>query len=358
MKKKLLSVLLAGSVVASMAVTSLSASATVLPDGTYEPGENVTCGTYKYYLAMPKDWYSPNTDTAGLYWWGGTDACGAMDGSGGSVQWPGYKAKKGDVEDVFYLDVPQDVMTVVWSNYLDGGMDESLPIYLEAKQARDAKVEGYADGDCDSGIYDTDWYEEMYESITGDKKALGKFADNFFFDLENYDEESAESLTFKMDNMIYVVDQTKTSENVNHKKTYVGEWYFYYGNGEYGTYPTKEESVQKGTFGLVSEVVKPIETQPTDPTDPSATGSTQPSSTVAPSGTEPASSTTETQVSKPGAPSTDPTSASHSATSDTATPDSTNGAVQTGNPAYAVTLLLVLAAVAGVAIFTRKKYSK
>lgn len=334
MKKKLVSLLLAGSVVASMAaIASVSASAIIDTNGCYAPGDNVEA-TYRYYFAMPEDWYSSNTDTAGAYWWSGTDACGAVDGTGGDLSWPGYKAQRGDIKNLYYVDCPTDVPTIVWNNYVNGGTDKEAPIYLEAKQANDGKLEGYCDGDSD--LYDTEWYEEMYESFTGDKAKLGNFADNFFYDLENFDEEGFESFTFKMDNMIFVIDPSQTSETFEGKMTYVGEWQFYFGDGWYGTYPTKEESEEKGTLKNIADA-------PATPIEPA----TKPTTNVEP-----------TNPVKPGQPSTDPASATKPvSTADTTTSTVSGGAVQTGEASYATILLLVLAAVSGVVVFTRKKYN-
>ena len=339
MKKKLVSLLLAGSVVASMAaIASVSASAIIDSNGCYAPGDNVEA-TYRYYFAMPEDWYSSNTDTAGAYWWSGTDPCNSVDGtSGGTLGWPGYKVQRGDIKNLYYLDCPTDVPTIVWNNYVNGGTDKEAPIYLEAKQANDAKVEGYCDGDCD--LYTTEWYEEMYESFLGDKTKLGEFADNFFYDVENWGEESFDSFTFKMDNMIFVIDPSKTSENFDGKKTYVGEWYFYFGNGEYGTYPTREESEEKDALWNIADA-------PATPIEPD-TKPTTPGSTVDPS---------DNNNNTPSQPSTDPTSATKPVSTADTTTTTSNGTVQTGEASYATILLLVLAAVSGVVVFTRKKYN-
>lgn len=330
MKKKLVSLLLAGSVVASMAaIASVSASAIIDSNGCYAPGDNVKCGTYRYYFAMPKEWYSANTNTAGAYWWNGTDACGAVDGSGGTLAWPGYKVQKSEVEDIYYLDCPTDVPTIVWNNYLDGGKDKENPKYLEAKQAKDAGTEYYSADDSD--LYDFDWFAEMEESYNGDKAALGDFADNFFME-----EEYGFGLSFNFDNMIFVLDLNKTDENFEGKKTYVGDWYFYYGNGEYGTYPTKEEAIEKGTFKKTTDAPS-TKDEPTT-TTPGTTDPTKPGN-------------------KPGQPSTDPASSTKPASTDTPASTVSGGAVQTGEATYAVILLVVLAAVSGVVVFTRKKYN-
>lgn len=334
MKKKLVSLLLAGSVVASMAaIASVSASAIIDSNGCYAPGENVTCGTYRYYFALPNTWLSEYSDTAGAYWYNGTDACGAIDGSGGTLAWPGYKAQRDEYKSssygLFYVDCPTDVPQIIWNNYTDGGQDKEAPIYLTAKQSNDAPTEFYVADDSD--LYDQDWFDEMEESYSGDKAKLGDFADNFF-----YDEEYGLGFAMNFDNMIFVVPTEPNGENFEGKPTFNGDWYFYYGNGEYGTYPTKEEAEEKGTLLSLENVATPDEPTPTTP------GSTDP--------TDPGK--------KPGQPSTDPASATKPASSnDTPTSTVSGGAVQTGEATYAVILLVVLAAVSGVVVFTRKKYN-
>lgn len=334
MKKKLVSLLLAGSVVASMAaIASVSASAIIDSNGCYAPGDNVKCGTYRYYFALPNTWLSEYSDSAGAYWYNGTDACGAVDGSGGDLKWPGYKAQRDEYKSsnygLYYVDCPTDVPQIIWNNYTDGGEDKEAPIYLTAKQSNDANTEFYVADDSD--LYDQDWFDEMEESFNGDKAKLGDFADNFFYD-EVYD------LGFAMnfDNMIFVVPAEPNGENFQGKPTYNGDWYFYYGNGEYGTYPTMDQAKQYGTLFSLENVATPEEPTPTNP------GSTDP--------TDPGK--------KPGQPSTDPASATKPAsTSDTPGSTVSGGAVQTGEATYAVILLVVLAAVSGVVVFTRKKYN-
>ena len=269
--KKITSVILAVLLVCSVTTVSFgSVSAIIDTNGCYAPGDNVE-ETYRYYFAMPDDWYSSNTDTAGVYWWTGTDACGAIDGTGGDVSWPGYKAQRGDIENLYYIDCPTDVYFIIWNNYINGGTDKNAPIYSAAKQANDARVEGYCDGDSD--LYTTEWFEEMYKSFKGDKAKLGAFADNFFYDLVNFDDEGFESFTFKMDNMIFVIDPSQTSETFEGKMAYIGEWYFYYGNGEYGIYPTRKEAAEKcvlynmnsGSETTIPSVTTPIPVNPTTP---------------------------------------------------------------------------------------------
>ena len=268
--KKLTSIFLAVLLAFSMtAVAVENVSAAIDENGCYAPGENVE-STYRYYLAMPKEWYSSNTDTAGVYWWSGTDACGAVDDTGGSLAWPGYKAQRSEVEDIYYIDCPTDVTTIVWNNYINGGTDKKAPVYLEAKQTVNAGVDYYSDGDSD--LYDSDWFIEMEESFDGDKAALGDFADNFFIE-----EEYGFGFSFNFDNMIYVADLTKTDVNFEGKMTYVGDWYFYYGNGECGTYPTREEAEIKGTLKNLSDSpATPDEPVPVEPTQPMPIEPTEP----------------------------------------------------------------------------------
>lgn len=281
--KKLTSIFLAMLLAFSMTAVSFeSVSAAIDENGCYAPGDNVTCGTNRYYFAMPNEWYNSNTDTAGVYWWNGTDACNAVDGSGGTVIWPGYKAQRSGINNVYYIDCPKDVPTIVWNNYINGGTDTDAPVYLDAKQAKEVGVEYYSADDSD--LYDFDWFAEMEESFNGDKAALGDFADNFFIE-----EEYGFGFSFNFDNMIYVVDINKTSESFDGRKIYLGDWYFYYGDGEYGIYPTKEESVAKGLFGRVDDSKvpstkdEPIATEPstvaTPETIPQETFPTNPTET-------------------------------------------------------------------------------
>ncbi|MGN1433316.1 MAG: leucine-rich repeat protein [Ruminococcus sp.] len=260
-----LSVLLAFSVTA---VSFESVSAVVDENGCYAPGDNVEA-TYRYYFAMPNSWLNEYTDTAGVYWWSGIDACNGIDGSGGTVTWPGYKAQIDyfvtEYYGVYYIDCPTDVPTIVWNNYVDGGTDKNNPVYSAAKQAKDANVEFCSDGDSD--LYSTEWFEEMEESYNGDKDLFGEYVDNFF-----YDEEYGCGFSFVYDNMIYVLDPDKTSEIFDGKKIYGGDWYFYYGNGQFGTYPTKEGAEDHNTlYSLLDPIFidDPDEPDPTYPTDPS-----------------------------------------------------------------------------------------
>ena len=340
MKKKLVSLLLAGSMVASMgALATISASAIIDENGAYVPGDNVTCGTYRYYFALPKQWECEFSTVAGAYWYNGTDACGAVDGTGGDLKWPGYKAQLGDYANdsytLYYVDCPTDVPQIIWNNYVNGGTDPEAAIYLTAKQSNDAPTEFYTAGD--SELYGDDFFAEMEESYLGDKAALGDFADNFF-----YDEEYGLGFALNMQNMIFIVPGEPNGETFEGKPTYVGDWYFYYGNGEYGTYPTKEAAIEAGTYATLADAPATKDEATKDE------GTTNP--------TTPATGDNDnTQSTTVGQPSTDPTSSVNgSSTSDTA--NAGNGTVQTGESNYAFIALLALVAATGVAVVARKKF--
>ena len=256
--KRLTSIFLSALIVFSMtAVATESASAIIDSNGCYAPGDNVTCGTYRYYFAMPNTWLSEYTDTAGVYWYNGTDACGAVVGSGSDIRWPGYKPQRENCQydnyGVYYVDCPTDVPQIIWNNYTDGSEDKTAPIYQTAKQTNDANTEFYVADDSD--LYDQDWFDEMEESFNGDKAKLGDFADNFFYD-EVYDLGFA----LNFDNMIFVVPAEPNGENFQGKPTYNGDWYFYYGDGFYGTYPTMEEADVKGTLYDLKDIPSSPET--------------------------------------------------------------------------------------------------
>lgn len=239
--KKVTSAFLSALLAFSMTVVATeSASAIIDANGCYAPGDNVKCGTNRYYFALPNNWLSEYSDTAGIYWYNGTDACGAVDGSGSDIRWPGYKPQRENCQydnyGVYYVDCPADVPQIIWNNYTDGGEDEEAPVYQAAKQTNDAPTEFYVADDSD--LYDDGWFAVMERRYNSDDKSmLGDFADNFF-----YDEEWGLGFALNFDNMIFIPPTEPNGENFNGKPTYNGDWYFYYGNGWYGTYPTIEEA--------------------------------------------------------------------------------------------------------------------
>lgn len=338
MTKRIVSLLLAVVLVCAMAtVAVVSVSAAVDKDGCYVPSASIK-KTQRLYFLMPDDWYNTkyNITGAGAYWWGGPDACGSIDGASVGNAWPGYKILKDEkMENLYYLDFPMDDLqnttAIIFNNYFDGGKAtkneetgevtyaKSKEEYVAAKQTGDVISTYYSEGiasDYYAELCDGHFFDLAREAMEGeDKSFLGDFADNFFID-EEYDE-----VAMSFNNMIYVIDPTKTSANFEGKETCVGEWYFYYGDGFYGSHPNREMAEKDG---FVNELKAPAPTIPgTAPTVPDPAGN-------------PTSST------KPAA------------TSDTVKTD--NGAIQTGTVSAIVVVFTILAVAGGAVIVARKRY--
>ena len=240
MKKKIISIIIAVALIASaLTVAMVSASAKVV-DGRYEPS---TSDTYRYYFYMPKDWENSYTQStvAGVYWFGGTDACSAVDGSNPDAPaWPGYVAQYEGAYDegsIYYVDCPDDVATIIWNNYVNSGT--------------------YRDG-----VYETS--KEQFEAAkqTTDISGLDD-AESYC----NYDiyPDGLESF----DNMIYVLDYTNVTVNeFTGKETYGGEWYYYYGDGKYGVQPTLEKAEAAGAVMTTAYQPPKGNTDPTTPYEP------------------------------------------------------------------------------------------
>lgn len=243
--KKLTSLFLALTLVILMAALSVgNTSAAVDENGYYVPEEGES--TNRYYFAMPNTWRNKFTDTAGVYFFPNVVIDGFVEGKE-PISWPGYKAYfdgyKSYAYSLYYVDCPTDIEFIVWNNYIKSGATDDTAMSDAEKQSDGVNTEFCSLYDYD--IYDAEWFAEMEESYNGDKKALGSYADNFF-----YDEEYGSGFSFNFDNMIYVVPQNADSENssVTGIETYKGNWYFFYGEDEYGTYPTREESEKNNTL--------------------------------------------------------------------------------------------------------------
>lgn len=305
MSKKIISVILTLMLLAAttvMATASVSAAeGTYYDPKPYTPSEEAkTVGFNRYFFLMPESWENDLTSTAGIYWWDGTDPCGSLDGAQAGVKWPGYQIYKyGDTTaNVWYCDVPVDVTTIVFNNALDGGdkswdnFDEER--YVKAVQTTDIGSEYYDPGESDN-------YPDGTESFN---------------------------------NMIYVIDPSKTSESVTGKLTYVGEWYFYHGDGQYDT-------ALEPTYGGIDGEPPHVSEGQDEPTEPPTQSPTQP--TTAGDTTTPAPATNAT---------------SKVSTSDTATQATTvagNGTIATGTLSFAIVLLVVAAAATGFVIVLRKR---
>ena len=162
--KKFISVLLASTLVISIATIGMfSASAYEAPGGFGTLGEyNPTNGVNTNHLmfAMPGVWQNGITrnercgGAAGMYWWTGFDT---PDNKANGHGWPGYKAVKENeegVDNLWGIDVPTygngesgDATMIIWSNYLDSGMDRDTtnnPFYDAACQTRDIPCSYYS----------------------------------------------------------------------------------------------------------------------------------------------------------------------------------------------------------------------
>ncbi len=200
--------------------TSSEDSITASEDAVKPEDSPVDENCYRYYFYLPKEWENEYTQTAGIYWW---------EGTGAQKRYPGIEARKASVEGLFFYDVPKDVTTIIWNNFLDGGTDITQGIYKAAQQTKSVSIECYEPGE-----------SEIYPE-----------------GLENFD------------NMIFVADPTYHGSEWG-KRTYIGEWYYYYGNGEYGFTPEKGEVFFSSRLLVLEENKPEFPTEPTEPPTPPA----------------------------------------------------------------------------------------
>ena len=288
--KKFTKRLTAAAMAAVMATTvttvgMTNASAIKNADDTYTPGSGVKAKTYNF--AMPGCWQSDywrqNENCAGIYWWTGADTPGSVF----THDWPGYKMTRvaeAGVENLYSSPVPADANQIIINNHIDGGMP-GQPNFLQERfdaacNTNDTQSVYYAfmespyytkdlwkyawDKAADEVGRTIDWsddetrmtseeatqisdiYDELLEAVDDDDFVLdipefGNYAKNFYVETENGD-----GIAQSFDNMVYVVNLDPNTINISTtlipegKITYGGDWFFYYGNGEYGTWPTKE----------------------------------------------------------------------------------------------------------------------
>ncbi len=203
------------------------------------PSEPKPAGTNRYYFYLPEQWINDYAFTAGIYWW---------EGSISGDYWPGNQAKDAGVEGVYYYDIATDTPTIIWDNYLDGGMDANSDVYKSALQTVDIPVSG---GNYDGMIFVVNLSDEQINSFTN-------------------------------------------------RVTYGGQWYYYYGSGQYGTAPTKAEAEEIFTGRSFGEWATPDETptEPVIPTNPvRPTNPVMPTTPVKP--TKPADPEEPTKVTEP-----------------------------------------------------------
>ncbi len=237
------------------------------------PSEPKPAGTNRYYFYLPEQWINDYAYTAGIYWW---------EGSISGDYWPGNEAKSAGVEGVYYYDIATDTPTIIWDNYLDGGMDSSSDIYNSALQTVDIPVSG-----------------------------------------SDYD------------GMIFVVNLSDEQINsFNNKVTYGGQWYYYYGSGQYGTAPTKAEAEEVFTNRSFGEWATPDET-PTEPEE-IPTNPVMPTTPVKPTKpvetTDPAESTAATEPVESVPVKTEPSGTSAATEASSTSPDATETTTKATEP--------------------------
>ncbi|MBQ1815616.1 MAG: hypothetical protein II125_04120, partial [Ruminococcus sp.] len=125
-------------------------------------------------------------------------------------------------------------------------------------QTVDIPSEGICEDDDSVYLEQEGFWEEMSESFEGDKSALGDFKDSF--------EDGDYGFMLNLDNMIYVLDDnTKyvSMSALSGKLGYNGQWYFYFGDGTYGSWPSPERSKEEmakgnGVFGELKYMHTPL----------------------------------------------------------------------------------------------------
>lgn len=89
--------------------------------GFFFPPQGVECNRYFFQMVrdvVDKDgkvqnWYTFNNATATCYWWDGEYKCESWQKS--------YQMKASGLDDIYYIDVPTNVGTIIFSNGIDGG---------------------------------------------------------------------------------------------------------------------------------------------------------------------------------------------------------------------------------------------
>lgn len=265
--KKLLSLLLVAVIVVSVAVTgvvSFGAYDVAPPNQNRLPEYTPSAGvkTNNIYFAMPGAWIGAEEgftvrqtwekygSTAGIYWWGSLDNPDEAPAAAGHG-WPGWKMKKNEtIENLYSSHIPKGTASMIFDNFIDSGMDTSYPEYAAAQQTKDlTDLEYLGEGSSDyypkefwDYIYDN-YYEELADDPNYQIEEFGNYAKNFIYSEED------DSIFHSIDDMVFVVDTVNTVRAqvspVSGKVGLDGAFYFYYGNGEFGIWPTKEMCIEK-----------------------------------------------------------------------------------------------------------------
>ena len=257
--KKIVTILLAVVLIASMVISPSALYSLYTPDGfefytedalqEYIEDWGVEPTVYHYYFQMPngsngpvatKDvyftetdeetgdshdvlvcragehapsWYNEYTTGAGIYWYGPIEEI--LYGPEG---WCGYRCEVVDEEQCIYrATVPAGAMTILFNNGVDGGLDKNEPIYYKAAQSSNTTVQDIWEGDFDT----------ILDKATGSDLVIAP----------------------SNDGLIFIVNPDKvTVQPDNHKMTCVLNRYYYYGDGCYGMYSSSNENFNKESF--------------------------------------------------------------------------------------------------------------
>ena len=230
--KKIISILLAVMLVVSVAVMSVSAeyapeeSYTVTKDTPTCEEAIVACGgdlsnTQTIYFQCPEDWkmdgynvLEGNDYTEVCVYW--ASGIGTKWPSGAEQKWVGYRATLVDAANRIYsAKIPlgtskQAPPYVIWNNGVNGGMDESDPIFKKARQLMNLNIQGLE--------------EEEEDSLPEGTP----------------DPDSQDGCIAIIDKSVFVKNELTGFDN------YGANWYVYYGSGCYGQYAqTSDHFVSK-----------------------------------------------------------------------------------------------------------------
>jgi len=263
MKKRILGVALAGAIafsaIAGSIATVSAADAPPNPNRLPEYTPSAGVETRTVMFAMPGSWTGEEGSTtretwekygssAGLYWWGGEDNPDEAPAAN-KHGWPGWKMKKvseGDIANLYSTLASRKAPNMIFSNFIDGGMDTSYPEYNTSQQTKDLQVEWFEEGTSD--YYPKEFWDYLYDNYLEDfdedpnyqVTEFGNYAKNFFCEDSN--------ICHYIDDMVYVVDfdtSRMAISPVSGKGGFDGAFYFYYGNGEFGIWPTREMCIEK-----------------------------------------------------------------------------------------------------------------
>lgn len=155
----------------------------------------------RFYFYMPPAWEdSENFEGIGVSWEKGTET---------PESFYGHEAARTYTENVYCMDVPADVEEIVFNNFYSGA-------WYFPSRTYPVKTTGYEKGENDT-------YPQGLESFSG---------------------------------MIYVIHGEGEKVEMPYEQSefvYHGEWYYYYGNGEYGITPEKGEE-----FYTASSLDEPV----------------------------------------------------------------------------------------------------